>query len=77
MKKTLVSLLLIVALLACCVTAMAEVPEGLKVAVAHVTMYDEWCKAVYDEFMEQGAALGWEITIADGNLDAETQQKQV
>ena len=42
MKKTLVSLLLIVALLTCCVTAMAEVPEGLKVAVAHVTMYDEW-----------------------------------
>lgn len=76
MKKTLVSLLLVVAMLACfCVPSMAE--EPLKIAVAHITMYDEWCKAVYDEFVAQCEALGWEVTIADGNLNAETQQKQV
>ena len=76
MKKTLVSLLLVVAMLVCfCAPTMAE--EPLKIAVAHITMYDEWCKAVYDEFMAQCAELGWEVTIADGNLNAETQQKQV
>lgn len=76
MKKTLVSLLLVVALLVCfCAPTMAE--EPLKIAVAHITMYDEWCKAVYDEFVAQCEALGWEVTIADGNLNAETQQKQV
>ena len=76
MKKTLVSLLLVVAMLVCfCAPTMAE--EPLKIAVAHITMYDEWCKAVYDEFVAQCAALGWEVTIADGNLNAETQQKQV
>ena len=76
MKKTLVSLLLVVAMLVCfCAPSMAE--EPLKIAVAHITMYDEWCKAVYDEFVAQCEALGWEVTIADGNLNAETQQKQV
>jgi len=76
MKKTLVSLLLVVAMLVCfCAPTMAE--EPLKIAVAHITMYDEWCKAVYDEFVAQCEALGWEVTIADGNLNAETQQKQV
>ena len=76
MKKTLISLLLIVAMLACfAVPSIAE--EPLKIAVAHITMYDEWCKAVFDEFNAQCAARGWEVTIADGNLNAETQQKQV
>jgi ribose transport system substrate-binding protein len=41
-------------------------------------MYDEWCKAVYDEFMAQAPEMGFgEINIQDGNLNAETQQKQV
>ena len=76
MKKTLISLLLIVAMLACfAVPSIAE--EPLKIAVAHITMYDEWCKDVFDEFNAQCAARGWEVTIADGNLNAETQQKQV
>ena len=76
MKKALISLLLVVAMLVCfCAPTMAE--EPLKIAVAHITMYDEWCKAVYDEFVAQCAELGWEVTIADGNLNAETQQKQV
>lgn len=78
MKKTLVALVLVMALLLTVFgTAFAEAPEGLKIAVAHITMYDEWCKAVYDEFNAQCAERGWEVTIADGNLNAETQQKQV
>ncbi len=78
MKKAILSLILAVAmLLAVCVPAMAETAEPLKIAVAHITMYDEWCKAVYDEFMAQCAERGWEVTVADGNLNAETQQKQV
>lgn len=76
MKKTLISLLLIVAMLSCfAVPSIAE--EPLKIAVAHITLYDEWCKAVYDEFTAQCAERGWEVTIADGNINAETQQKQV
>ena len=51
---------------------------GKKLGVAHITMYDEWCKAVYDEFMAQAPAMGFgEVNIQDGNLNAETQQKQV
>ena len=92
MKKTLISLLLIVAMLSCfAVPSIAE--EPLKIAVAHITLYDEWCKAVYDEFTAQCAERGWEVNsltiyaqstgsnmgklTADGNINAETQQKQV
>lgn len=75
--KHFVSLLLVVALLVCaCIPAMAE-EKALKIGVAHITMYDEWCKAVYDEFMAQCAERGWEVNVQDGNLNAETQQKQV
>ncbi len=75
MKKSLILMLVVAILASFCVPAMAE--EPLKIAVAHITMYDEWCKAVYDEFHAQCAERGWEVTIADGNLNAETQQKQV
>lgn len=76
MKKSLISLFLIVAMLVCiCVPSLAE--GDVKIAVAHITMYDEWCKAVFDEFTAQCADRGWQVTIADGNLNAETQQKQV
>jgi ABC-type sugar transport system substrate-binding protein len=51
---------------------------GKRLGVAHITIYDEWCKAVYDEFKAQGHTMGFgEINIQDGNLNAETQQKQV
>ncbi len=78
--RNLVSLLLVaVMLFAFAAPAMAAEPwEGKRLGVAHITMYDEWCKAVYDEFMAQGPAMGFgEINIQDGNLNAETQQKQV
>lgn len=51
---------------------------GKKLGIAHITLYDEWCKAVYDEFKAQGAAAGFgDINIQDGDINAETQQKQV
>ena len=76
MKRFLGLLLALALILSLGVPAMAEAKPP-KIAVAHITMYDEWCKAVYDEFMAQCAERGWEVTIADGNLNAETQQKQV
>lgn len=52
--------------------------EGKRIGVAHITLYDEWCAAVRDEFIEQGEALGFaEVNVQDGNLNAETQQKLV
>lgn len=51
---------------------------GKRLAVAHIAFYDEWCKAVYDEFLKQGKEMGFgEINIQDGNLTAETQQRQI
>lgn len=52
--------------------------EGKRLGVAHITLYDEWCKAVYDEFLAQAKEMGFgEVNIQDGNLNAETQQKLV
>ncbi|MEG0935755.1 MAG: substrate-binding domain-containing protein [Clostridia bacterium] len=82
-RRSLMSLLLLVVMLVSLLggTAVAEAPkpwEGKRIGVAHITMYDEWCKAVYDELMAQGPAMGFgEINVQDGNLNAETQQKQV
>jgi len=78
--RKLVSLFLaLILMLGVCTVALAEQPwAGKKLGVAHITMYDEWCKAVYDEFMAQAPAMGFgEVNIQDGNLNAETQQKQV
>ena len=78
-KKSLVSLLLAVLLVMTFASAAfaAEPWEGKRLGIVHITMYDEWCTAVYDEFMSQGPAMGFgEINIQDGNLNAETQQKQ-
>lgn len=80
MKKSLVALFLVsLLLLSCTVSAFAAEPwEGKRLGIAHITMYDEWCKAVYDEFMAQGPAMGFgEINVQDGNLNAETQQKHI
>ncbi len=78
-KRNLVALILAVVLtMALASSAFAAEPwAGKRLGVAHITLYDEWCKAVYDEFMSQGPAMGFgEINIQDGNLNAETQQKQ-
>lgn len=51
---------------------------GKRIGVAHITVYDEWCKGVYDEFIKAAEEYGVaEINIQNGDLNAETQQKQV
>ncbi len=59
-----------------------EEPEdpiaGKRLAVAHISKYDEWCAAVSDEFETQAIEMGFaEINVQDGNLDHETQLRQV
>lgn len=57
----------------------AENPwAGKRIGVAHITLYDEWCAGVRDEFVAQAKALGFaECNVQDGDLNAETQQKIV
>jgi ribose transport system substrate-binding protein len=60
-------------------SAAADSPlKGKRIGVAHITLYDEWCKGVYDEFNKVGQEYGVaEMNIQNGDLNAETQQKQV
>ncbi len=52
--------------------------EGKRIGVAHITLYDEWCTEVKRQFEKQGAEAGFaEVNVQDGNLNAETQQKQI
>lgn len=51
--------------------------EGKRIGVCLVYKGDEWCAAVADEFEKQAEALGADVNIQDGNLDAETQTKQI
>ena len=52
--------------------------EGMRLGVAHITFYDEWCMGVYHEFRRQAPAMGFgEVDIQNGDLNAETQQRQV
>lgn len=51
---------------------------GMRIAVAHITLYDEWCKAVADELVKQGKELGAvEVNVQDPNFELEQQVKQV
>jgi ribose transport system substrate-binding protein len=51
---------------------------GKRIGVAHITLYDEWCKGVYDDFIRIGKEYGVaEMNIQNGDLNAETQQRQV
>lgn len=50
---------------------------GKRIGIAHITLYDEWCTEVKNELEKQGAEAGMVINVQDGNLNAETQQKQV
>ncbi|NBK90557.1 sugar ABC transporter substrate-binding protein [bacterium 1XD21-13] len=52
--------------------------EGKRIAVAHISMYDEWCTGVYDELMAQMDDYGIaEVNVQDANFSIETQQKNV
>ncbi|GHV74746.1 sugar ABC transporter substrate-binding protein [Spirochaetia bacterium] len=51
---------------------------GKRIGVVHITLYDEWCKGVYDDFIKVGKEYGVaEINIQNGDLNAEIQQRQV
>jgi ribose transport system substrate-binding protein len=51
---------------------------GKRIGVVHITLYDEWCKGVYDDFIRVGKEYGVaEMNIQNGDLNAEIQQKQV
>lgn len=61
-------------------TPGAKDPTGIKgkrIGISLVYKGDEWCAAVADEFENQAKDLGVEVNIQDGNLDAETQTKQI
>ena len=86
MKKRIMSIICIGAMAAGVIAPVnfvaAEEKEasGLKdkrIGVCLVYKGDEWCSAVADEFEKQAKELGVEVNIQDGNLDAETQTKQI
>lgn len=51
--------------------------KGLKIGCTIVYKGDEWCSMVDQELVKQAKELGCEITVQDGNIDAETQTKQI
>lgn len=59
------------------VQAEENVMEGKRIGICLVYKGDEWCAAVADEFEKQAEALGADVNIQDGNLDVETQTKQI
>ena len=51
---------------------------GKRIGVVHITLYDEWCKGVYDDFIRIGKEYGVaEMNIQNGDLNAEIQTRQV
>jgi ABC-type sugar transport system substrate-binding protein len=56
----------------------ADLPLAGKV-IGNTIVYkgDVWCALLAEEFEKQAAALGAEITVEDGDLNAETQNKQI
>lgn len=52
--------------------------EGKRIGISEISLYDEWCTGVYDEFKKQAEDWGVaEVNIQDGNYNIETQQKQI
>lgn len=49
----------------------------LKVGIALLYKGDEWLAAISDEYEKQGAELGYEINVQDGNQDNEKQTQQI
>lgn len=51
--------------------------NGKKIGATIVYKGDEWCSMVDEEFVKQAKEFGCEITVHDGDLDAETQTTQI
>ncbi len=90
--KRILSLICLVAMLFCCVSAFAEEPKdalidydnefmkalaGKRIAVANIYLGDEWCKLLADTFIKYGEIYGFEVNSQDGNLDHDTQCRQI
>ncbi len=58
--------------------ATGDLPLAGKV-IGNTIVYkgDVWCSLLAQEFEQQAAALGAEITVEDGDINAETQNKQI
>ena len=81
-KKSLIITLLLVVSTILAVNNNAQAKDrstaGKRLAVAHITMSDEWCSEVADEFEKQSKDRGFaECNVQDGNHDHETQLKQM
>ena len=91
MKKIL-SLICLVAMLLGCMAAFAEENtdplfdtenewiaqlSGKRVAAANIYLGDEWCKLLADTFEKYGDYYGFEVNNQDGNLDHDTQCRQI
>lgn len=90
MKKIL-SLICLVAILLCSFAAFAEEKDplmdydneymkalaGKRIAVANIYLGDEWCKLLADTFVKYGEIYGFEVNSQDGNLDHDTQMRQI
>ena len=50
---------------------------GKRIGIANIYLGDEWCKAVADGFSEYAEIYGFEVNNQDGNLDHDTQAKQI
>lgn len=48
-----------------------------RIGISLVYKGDEWCAAVDEELKKQAKDFGYEVNIQDGNLDNETQVKQI
>lgn len=51
--------------------------NGKKIGATIVYKGDEWCSMVDEELVKQAKEYGCEITVHDGDLDAETQTTQI
>lgn len=78
--KKIIALLLVLMLTLCLVSCSKKEDSSkkkLRIGISHITMYDEWCKGVYDEFLRQGKEFGYEIDIQSAEGDPELQAKQI
>ena len=85
MKKLLTVLLAILCLVSVSGCSKTEEPtpetdEGekqIRIGVAHISMYDSWCKLIYDEFEKQAAEYGYVVDIQNAAGDEELQANQI
>ncbi|MBU9739635.1 sugar ABC transporter substrate-binding protein [Diplocloster agilis] len=57
--------------------AASDTGAKKRIGISLVYKGDEWCAAVDQEFNKQASEFGYEVNIQDGNLDNETQVKQI